>query len=201
MLIVPPLIIVCSIISLGGLICLGFLFTKKRRIGYVAGFILSFPFLGLISAILFFELKQAAEHPSLTPLEEKEQTWQDVGGTINGLVADYYYDHPDRFRFLRGDDEAEADAEFLSYLGRFLNGSGTGFMIRDGKLFSPYGDQAVIVIDHDKNLVLEARGYKFPYSNGEHYACALLRLDPNASPERWTRMLNWFDIQPINHRN
>ena len=189
---VPFFMVACAIVALFGVVCLCFLFSSRRRVWHGIVFAGSLPFTWLVISFLWELHQQTLLHPPPTPQQQSEQGWQGTGQFLNAMIAQYYLQHPERFRFPHGDDEAEADG--LLDAIRLPEPNNSGFRFRDGKLYSPWGDEVVIVVDHNRDSRLEARGRVHDYQSDGVFGCALLRTAPDA-PEPWTLALGW--IRPI----
>lgn len=183
---VPPFMAACGIIGFLGLVCLGSLFSRRRRIWHGVVFVISLPFTGLVGMFLYALHQQDVLHPPASPELQREQHWQGSGSFISDMVTTYYIQHPERFHFPHGDGEAEVDglSDFLRSCLPEPNDS--HFSIHDGKLFSPFGDEVIVVVDRDHKSLLEARGKTFSYHWRNNVAAlGLLRLAPDA-PDPWT---------------
>jgi hypothetical protein len=189
---VPLFMLGCGVIALVGIVCLRFLFSSRRRMWHGVVFVGSLPFTWLVVSFLWALHQQALLHPPPTPEQQRGQAWQGTGSTLNYMVAQYYLQHPERFRFPHEDDEAEADGLLDSI--RLPEPNNSGFRFCDGKLYSPWGDEVVIVVDHNRDYRLKARGRVHEYKSDGVVGCALLRTAPDA-PEPFTSILGW--VRPI----
>jgi hypothetical protein len=186
---VPLFMLGCGVIAALGVVCFGFLLTPRRRLWHGVVFVASLPFTWLVASFLWALHQQTLLHPPPSSEQQREQGWQGTGQLLNTMVGQYYLQHPERFRFRHGDDEAEADG-LLDFI-RLPEPNNSGFRFQAGKLYSPYGDEVVIVVDHDSNYRLEARGRVHEYPSDGVFACALLRTAPDAQ-EPWTLALGWI---------
>jgi len=181
---VPIFMLGCGVVGVLGIVCLGFLSSPRRRIWHGVAFVASLPFTFLVVTFLYALHQQDVLHPPATPEVQREQHWQGSGQHLNDMIALYYYDHPERFHFPHGDDEAEADG--LIEAVKFPEPNDSGFTFHDGKIFSPYGDEVVVVVDHNHKSRLEARGKVWPYHWRNNVSqVGLLRTAPDA-PEPWS---------------
>ena len=191
---VPLFMVGCGLVAFFGVVCLGFLFTSRRRVWHGVVFVGSLPFTWLVVSFLLALHQQNLLHPPPTPEQQKAQAWQGTGSLLNSMVAQYFLQHPERFRFPHGDDEAEADG-LLEFI-KLPEPNNSGFRFRDGKLYSPWGDEVVIVVDHNHKNQLEARGRVWPYHWRDNVSqCALLRTAPDA-PEPWSAIPGWIQAIP-----
>jgi hypothetical protein len=190
---VPLFMVGCGIIALIGIVCGCYLLSSRRRVWHGIVFVVSLPFTWLVASFLWALHEQSLLHPLPAPQQQRAQAWQGTGGLLNSMVAQYYLQHPERFRFPRGDDETEADG-LLDFI-RLPEPNNSGFRFHNGHLFSPWGDEVVIVVDRNSDSRLEARGHvhEYKWANGVSQ-CALLRTAPDA-PEPWAAIPGW--IQPI----
>jgi len=86
-----------------------------------------------------------------TLAQHRLEEWQELGATINPLLREYYDEHPERFHFSRGDDEAEIDG-FSDYL------RSAGILVAGKRMVDPWGHPVHFIVDHDRDFLLRARG-------------------------------------------
>ena len=110
--------------------------------------------------------------------------WHNLGITVNPLLRAYYRTNPARFKFPHNDDEAEVDG-FADYVAN------QGVAIKHSQLVDPWGDPVHLVVDHNGNFFLEARGegLGLPYDSRNRLAVGLL-LDRPSRVNVW-RTQQW----------
>jgi hypothetical protein len=120
----------------------------------------------------------AFRHSSVESSQHKRErarlaAWQQMGVEINPLLFDYYNVHPDRFSFPYGDDEAQIDG-FAKYA------QAHGVKVSHDVILDPWGDPVRYVVDHDRDMVLRARGqfYAVGYQRPDRIAVGLLLRKP-----------------------
>ncbi len=112
--------------------------------------------------------------------QERLAAWRRIGCIVNPIVVAYLREHPEKFVYEKGDDEATVSGFGQFLRSRLKREQSLEFDSRD-RLLDPWGDPVHIVADHDADMKLTARGQYWGCYNpkGNAYAVGLLLDKPD----------------------
>lgn len=147
--------------------------------------------LGVIAAILY-SLKRFAQ--SWSSATDQDRFWESDGTLLASLLAKAYDQHPARFQFPAGDDEAQVEG-LAAYFSPDKPWS-FSWKPETGQIISPQGDIVVIVVDRDGDGRVRARGATHTYvpKRSGTFPCTLLRVREQFRQFFWLREPGWSGL-------